>query len=70
MTLRFLDTLPSSNPDFPFQPGQIIHLPRLTPEMQRWVKDGRAQLIREEPELATVAPVERAVQPRGKRAKA
>lgn len=70
MTLRFLETLQSSNPEAPFQPGQIIRLPRLTPEMQRWVRDGKAQLLHEEPEMAVVDPVERAVTRTGRGRKA
>lgn len=62
MTIRFLQLTPSSNPDFPFQPGQII---RVEPN-ETWLAllDGvRAELVREDDdvELATVAAPERAV---------
>lgn len=67
MKLRFLDTVPSSNPDYPFTLGQVIEVSRLTPEMRGWVKAGRAELVSEEPELATVSAPERAVLKRGKR---
>ncbi len=58
MTLRFLQTTPSASPDFPFQAGQVVKdLPRLSPEMRQWIRDGVAELIRdEEPIEAVVVP--------------
>lgn len=68
MTLRFLDLVPSAAPDYPFLPGQSIQVTRLTAEMRQWVRSGKATVVGdEEPELATVAPGERAVLPKGKR---
>lgn len=69
MDLRFLQTVDSSAPGFPFMPGQVITgLSRLSPEMRQWLRDGRAELVRdEEPEAAVVAPVERAVTRRGRK---
>lgn len=62
MTLRFLEVVESAAPGFPFVPGQVIRdLPRLSPEMRQWIRDGRAEIVADEPELATVGPVERAV---------
>lgn len=49
-------------PDYPFQAGQIIDVPKITTEMREWIKDGKAELLREpELELATVGVNERAV---------
>jgi hypothetical protein len=62
VTIRFLQTVESSAPGYPFMPGQVISgLSRLTPEQRQWIRDGRAELVGEEPELATVGPVARAV---------
>lgn len=69
MTLKLLETLPSGHPEFPLQAGQIIRLSRLTPEMHRWVKEGKAVVLHEEPALAVVEPTERAVTYAGKRRK-
>lgn len=66
MQLRFLETLPSSNPGYPFQPGQTISLPRLSAEMQRWVREGRAELLKDEPEQTVEIAPERAVTQRSK----
>lgn len=50
-------------------PGQVITgLSRLSPEMRQWLRDGRAELVRdEEPEEAVVAPAERAVMRKGRK---
>ena len=58
MDLRFLQTVESSAPEYPFQAGQVIRdLPRLSPEMRQWIRDGLAELVRdEEPTTAVVAP--------------
>ena len=67
MTLVFLETVESAAPGYPFQAGQRIAVPRLTPEMQQWIQAERATLLREDrPELAVLEPVERAVTRRGK----
>lgn len=67
MRLRFLQTVPSLEPEYPFMAGQVITTPKLTPEMHRWVQAGWAEVMRgEQPELATVAPGERAVTRRGR----
>lgn len=52
MHLRFLQTTPSAHPEFPFQPGQVIHLVRLTPELRQWIATGHAEIVRDEPETA------------------
>jgi hypothetical protein len=67
MTIRFLATTPSDAPEFPFQPGQEIPVPEVTDRVARWLRDGLAVVVREEPELATVAVSERAVMRHGKR---
>lgn len=66
MQIRFLDLVESESPEFPFMPGQVINVSSLTPAMRAAVKDGRAELVRDEPELATVGVTERAVTRRGR----
>lgn len=56
MTLRFLALVESAAPDFPFQVGQQIAVTKLTAEMQRWIREGRAELVRDELETPS-APV-------------
>lgn len=70
MDLRFLQPVDSSAPDFPFLPGQILRgLSRLSPQMETWIREGRAELVREDgAELATVGVRERAVVRKGRRA--
>lgn len=59
MTIRFLQVTESSAPGVPFQPGQVIHLAGMTPEVRQWIREGRAELVREEPlETGTVEPEE------------
>jgi len=48
MILKFLRTTPSASPEFPFQPGQRIAVTKLTAEMRAWIKDGAAELIRDD----------------------
>jgi hypothetical protein len=64
MKLRFVEWTESSVPGFPFRPGQVIEAPELTPEMQAWLRAGRATLVRQpgEPDEAVAAALpERAV---------
>lgn len=61
MRVRFLHTTPSSSPEFPFQAGQIIPVEGLTKAVKRWIESGFAEVVREEPELATMRVPERAV---------
>lgn len=70
MKIRFLVTTPSDAPDFPFQAGQEIPVSSMTDQVARWLRDDVAVVVREEPELATVAPAERAVARDGKRGRA
>ena len=68
MDLRFLATVDSDAPGFPFAPGQILTgLSDLSPRFRQLVRDGLAEIVREEPELAVAGPTERAVTRRGKR---
>lgn len=60
MRLRFLQTTPSSNPEFPFQPGQVIYVTKLTAEMREWLtptgeSGPLAEIVKDEPERA-IAP--------------
>jgi hypothetical protein len=65
--LRFLNLVPSSCPDLPFRPLQIIDVEKLTPEMRGWVAAGHAELVKEAQELATVGDSsERAVASKGR----
>jgi hypothetical protein len=54
VTIRFLQTVESGNPEFPFQPGQVIHVDDPTPFLK--LLDGvRAVAVQDtEPEYATV----------------
>lgn len=62
MTVRFLETVDSAVPGFPFMPGQVIRLTGMTPEVRTWLANGRVELLRDtEPERAV------AVASRGKR---
>lgn len=68
MTIKFLQTTPSENPDFPFQAGQIVDLP-MTKRVQQWIADGFAVVVVPEREKAVLgAPEETATEsrPRGK----
>lgn len=62
MRLRFRQTTPSSQPDYPFQIGQIIHVSKLTPEFKRWIKAGYVEVLRDMPEAAVAPETERAVE--------
>ncbi len=61
MVLRFLQTVPSANPEYPFQAGQIISCPQLSAEMKRWLKAGLVVLLPESLEAAVQPETERAV---------
>ena len=61
ITLRFLQMCVSENPEYPFQAGQTIRLPRLTTAMKAYVRKGWAVLLHEEPERAVLPQTERAV---------
>jgi hypothetical protein len=64
MRLRFVQTTPSDRPDFPFQPGQIIVVTKLTPEMLRWIKEGRAMPLDDAAEAAALGePAASAISP-------
>ncbi len=56
MTIRFLQTARSGNPDYPFLAGQVITVDRPTPEMLAALGSGSAEAVKDdgEPELATV----------------
>lgn len=45
MRIRFLETTASAHPQYPFQAGQIITLPRLSPEMRQWLREGRVEVL-------------------------
>lgn len=66
MTIRFLQTARSSNPDFPFLAGQVITVAEPTAEMVAALNDGRAEAVKtDDVEFATVrAP--RAARKRGR----
>lgn len=62
MKIRFLETWPSSNPDYPFMPGQIVTVDAPTQEMRQALQGGSAEVVRAEaPELAVVGTGEQAV---------
>jgi len=64
--IRFLATVPSQSPDFPFTAGQTIDMPELTRDVRAALVDGRAVRL-DEPEAAVMgAPPDVAVQARPK----
>jgi hypothetical protein len=68
--IKFLHTTPSENPAFPFQAGQVIEVPALTPSMRAAIEEHQAVLLSEPPEAAVQEMPERAVMPRAKGRKA
>jgi hypothetical protein len=65
MTLKFLETVPSECPEFPFQAGQVITVKRLTAELKRWIARGAAVVLEDDPETAALGePLEQATEPR------
>jgi hypothetical protein len=62
--IRFLQTVESLAPGFPFWPGQVIDVVSPPPELLPAINDGRAEVVREavadEIAVAVAAP-ERAV---------
>ncbi len=66
MMIRFLALAESDAPSYPFMPGQVISVPDITDRVARWLREGLAEIVREEPELATVGPAERAVTRKGR----
>lgn len=66
MRVRFLETIESGVPGYPFVLGQVIDVPVLTPPMREWQRQGWIEVV-EEPELATVGAPERAVLRKGRR---
>jgi hypothetical protein len=59
MTIRFLHSVPSGHPDAPFLPGAVVYLERCTPEVFRWLRTGKAEVVRESvDEYATLVPRE------------
>jgi hypothetical protein len=58
VTIRFLQTVPSEHPDFPFMPGQVINVPAPSPSMQQALRGGLAEIVRAEDERAEAPAVE------------
>ncbi len=56
MRIRFLRTVPSMAPEYPFEAGQIVVLPKLTAEIRTWVKNGDAVILPDPPEAAALGP--------------
>lgn len=67
MRIKFLQTTPSRAPEYPFRAGQTIEVAGLTPEVRAWLESGLVEVLKDEPEAATVAAAERAVTPRAAR---
>ena len=53
MRIKFLQTSPSANEDVPFRAGQVIDLLSPTPEIRQAITEGRAIVLREEPQMET-----------------
>lgn len=71
MTIRFLQAVPSENPEFPFQAGQVIEVACPSPYLLSLLDGVRAEVVRTEGEEVAVEPeAERAepVRRRGRRA--
>ena len=61
MTIRFLETVDSGTPSFPFMPGQVISVAVPTEQMLASLREGRAEVLGDvTPERATVAVPRRA----------
>lgn len=56
MQIRFLQTVASENPAFPFQPGQVITVASPGPFLQRVLDSGAAEIVR-------IDETERAIEP-------
>lgn len=68
MKIRFLHTTPSARPEYPFQAGQVIEVEKQTAEIRGWLKENRAEIVKETPEAAVVGTAgEYAVPSRGVR---
>jgi hypothetical protein len=61
MTIRFLQTVDSLTPGFPFMAGQVITVEQPPRELLAYLNDGRAEVLGDvTPERATVAVPRRA----------
>jgi hypothetical protein len=71
MRVKFLQTTPSDNPDFPFQAGQVIDITSVTAPIRAALKTGSAVILANPEDLvtATAEASERAVLPRPTRRK-
>jgi hypothetical protein len=58
MTIRFLQTVPSENPEWPFMAGQVIDVPAPSPSMQDALRNGTAELVKAEDERGEAPAVE------------
>lgn len=66
MTIRFLQTLDSGVPNYPFMAGQIVRVAQPTPSMLAYLQRGYAEAVKDdEPEFAVV----RAAAPSKRKAK-
>lgn len=45
MTIRFLQSVPSENPNFPFQPGQVITVPAPSDYLLSLLDGIRAEVV-------------------------
>lgn len=45
ITVRFRQTTPSDNPDFPFQAGQVITVPRLSDAVRTAIREQQADVL-------------------------
>lgn len=59
MTIRFLQTVPSENPEMPFRAGQVITVTYPSPMLLDYLDGERAELVREDAtESAVLVPAE------------
>ena len=68
MRIRYRETLPSDQPDFPFLPGQVITIDQLSDQQEQWVREGLIEVLPDpsDEDAMLDAPARSAVLPRPK----
>lgn len=67
MTIRFLQTCPSENPDYPFMAGQVISVACPTPLIRTHLANGMAEAVKTDDTERAVAPEIEPAEPKRKR---
>ena len=63
MTIRFLQTTASENPDFPFQPGQVVTVACPTPFLLDAIARGEAEVVKTDETERAIAPEPETAEP-------